>query len=439
MNELQRHFNQQLENHSSEVKRWVIGLSGGLDSVVLLHLAARALPAEQLLVVTVDHQLQAQSSQWTTFCRGLAESLHLPFYHEKVVVAESASIESAARDARYRVFEKILQPGDCLLLAHHLNDQTETMLFRLLRGAGVRGLAGMPRCRTLGKASLFRPLLDISRQQLQQWAEAEQLVWVEDPSNSDMSFDRNYLRHKVIPLLEARWPSFPRRCAGTVRFMRESEQLHQDLAVIDSKSVAQGDGLNCSALMKLSQPRQHNLLRFWCRKTGVTLGERQLLAVKQLMSARDDKQPIVQLGHLQLRRHQGVLSLQAALEAFEWGHRSLSPSGLQVVQGCLEVSCESGVTGLKSLAGVTVRNRRDGDRCRPLGRGGSCSLKKLFQEHKIPSWQRNTWPVCVVGDEIVALPGICLCEDWQSEIKGRGFALKWRPTALSVQGDSDTL
>ncbi|RTE66912.1 tRNA lysidine(34) synthetase TilS [Amphritea opalescens] len=437
MNDLQQHFNHQLESCPDTIKRWVIGLSGGLDSVVLLHLAARAIPAEQLLVVTVDHQLQAQSSQWTDFCRQLAVSLHLPFYHEQVVVPEGASVERAARDARYRVFEKILQPDDCLLLAHHLNDQAETMLFRLLRGAGVRGLAGIPPRRTFGKASLFRPLLDIARPQLQQWAQAEQLAWVEDPSNRDLSFDRNYLRHKVIPVLEARWPRFARRWASTARFMRESEQLHQDLAIIDSESVALGDGLDCSALAQLSPARQNNLLRFWCRAADVVLSERQLLAIKQLIGAADDRQPVVQLGHLQLRRYQGVLLLQTDDTELEWGDRPLIAS-LELPQGRLVVS-ESAVRGLKSLAGVTLRNRRDGDRCRPLGRGGSCSLKKLFQESGIPAWQRRSWPVCVVGDEIVALPGICVCENWQSEKKGSGFALKWQPTALSVKGDSDTL
>ncbi|WP_417223641.1 tRNA lysidine(34) synthetase TilS [Amphritea sp.] len=439
MKDLQRHFNQQLENHPHEVKRWVIGLSGGLDSVVLLHLAARALPASQLLVVTIDHQLQAQSAQWTAFCSRLVASLNLPFYQQQVIVADGASLERAARDARYQAFDNILQPGDCLLLAHHLDDQAETLLFRFLRGTGVRGMAGMPQRRLLGQASLFRPLLAVSRQTLHRWAIAEQLQWVEDPSNSDPSFDRNFLRHRILPLLHQRWPGFTHRWAATAGHMRESEQLLDDLATLDMASVASGDGLDCQGLMGLSQRRRHNLLRYWCRRVGVSLGETQLRAVTQLINAADDRQPQLSFGALQLRRYQGVLLLQAALEAVQWGHRPLSLNGVQITQGCLEVSCESGVTGLQSLAGVTVRNRRDGDRCRPLGRGGSCSLKKLFQEHKIPAWQRNSWPVCVVGDEIVALPGICLCEDWQSEKKGHGFALKWQPTALSVQGDSDTL
>lgn len=439
MKDLQRYFNQQLDNHPGKVKRWVIGLSGGLDSVVLLHLAARALPASQLLVVTIDHQLQAESAQWAAFCGRLAASLNLPFHQQQVIVADGASLERVARDARYQAFEDILRPDDCLLLAHHLDDQAETLLFRFLRGAGVRGMAGMPQRRPLGQACLYRPLLAVSRQVLYRWAVTEQLQWIEDPSNDDPSFDRNYLRHHILPLLHQRWPRFTHRWAATAEYMRESEQLLDDLAALDMAAVVVGDGLGCQSLMGLSQRRRHNLLRYWCRRVGVSLGESQLVAITQLINAADDRQSLLSFGSLQLRRYQGVLLLQTALGAFEWGHRSLSLSGVQIPQGCLDVSYDSGVTGLQSLDGVMLRNRREGDRCRPIGRGGSCSLKKLFQEHKIPAWQRNSWPVCVVGDEIVALPGICLCEGWQSEEKGRGFTLKWRPTALSVQGDSDTL
>ncbi|WP_299195319.1 tRNA lysidine(34) synthetase TilS [uncultured Amphritea sp.] len=439
MKDLQSHFNQQLDNRSGTVTRWVIGLSGGLDSVVLLHLAARALPADRILVVNIDHQLQTPSAQWSAFCGRLANTLNLPFRSEKVVVDGSASLERAARRARYQAFENILQSGDCLLLAHHLDDQAETMLFRLLRGAGVRGLAGIPERRSLGRAELFRPLLSVSRQQLMAWAEAEQLEWIEDPSNTDLSYDRNYLRHAVLPLLQARWPGFSQRWSDTARYMEEAEQLHHDLAEMDSASVSKDGGLCCEALMRLSQPRRNNLLRFWLRRAGVAVGERQILSIIKLIAAADDRQPIVTLGEVKLRRYQGVLLLQPDESVFEWGGRPLTLAGEVTVQGCLVVNSDLDGAGLKSLSGVTLRNRRDGDRCKPVGRGGSCSLKKVFQELRVPVWQRSSWPVCVVGDEIVALPGICICEGWQSEKKGSGFAVNWQPTALSVRGDSDTL
>lgn len=439
MKDLQSYFNQQLHSRSGTVTRWVIGLSGGLDSVVLLHLAARSLPADQILVVNIDHQLQTPSAQWSAFCERQAKTLKLPFISEKVAVDASASLEQAARRARYQAFENILQPGDCLLLAHHLDDQAETMLFRLLRGTGVRGLAGIPECRSLGRAELFRPLLAVSRQQLMAWADAEQLEWIEDPSNADLSYDRNYLRHAVLPLLQARWPGFSRRWGDTARYMAEAEQLHHDLAEMDSVSVSKGAGLCCAGLMRLSLPRRNNLLRFWLRRAGVAVGERQILSIIELIAAADDRQPVVTLGEMQLRRYQGVVLLQPEESVFEWGGRPLTLTGEVTAQGCLVVNSGLDGAGLKSVSGVTLRNRRDGDRCKPVGRGGSCSLKKIFQEHRIPAWQRSSWPVCVVGDEIVAVPGICICEGWQSEKKGSGFTLNWRPIALSAGGDSDTL
>ncbi len=439
MNNLQCHFNQQLDTCRKETRRWVVGLSGGLDSIVLLHLAARSIPADQLLVVNIDHQLQQQSSQWAVFCEKQAASLNLPFQCLKVSVDVSASIERAARNARYQAFDELLQPGDCLLLAHHLDDQAETMLFRLLRGAGLRGLAGVPVTRKLGQAKLLRPLLNTYRHELLSWAELEQLQWIEDPSNSELVFDRNYLRHEVMPLLQVRWPGFARRWGETARYLREAEQLQNELAEIDLASVGERLSLNCESLVSLSRPRRNNLLRYWFKQAGFSIGERQIQSVLQLVNAAADRQPELKLPGLRVLRYQGVLRLHPDLPETQWGNRPVTENGLETQQGVLTVQLDSEETGLSSLSGVTVRNRLEGDRCQPLGRGGSCSLKKLFQEHNVPPWQRNSWPVCIVEEEIVALPGICVCDGWQSEKKGHGFALKWSPTALSVRVDSDTL
>lgn len=405
----------------------------------MLHLAARSLPADQLLVVNIDHQLQQQSSQWVAFCEQQAATLNLPFQCKKVSVDTSASLERAARNARYQAFGEILQPGDCLLLAHHLDDQAETMLFRLLRGTGLRGLAGMPVTRVLGQAKLLRPLLSVARDELLSWAESEELEWIEDPSNSELVFDRNYLRHNVMPLLQARWPGFTRRWGETASYLRDAEQLQNELAEIDLTKVGEKLSLNCESLMALNRPRRNNLLRYWFQQAGFSIGERQIQSVLQLVSAAADGQPELNLPGLRVLRYQGMLTLQPDFPDLQWVNQPLAMDGFETQQGLLTVDKDTGETGLNSLSGVVVRNRRDGDRCQPFGRGGSCSLKKIFQEHKVPAWQRNSWPICVVDEQIVALPGICVCDGWQSEKKGTGFTLKWSPTALSVNTDSDTL
>ena len=439
MNNLQSQFNQQLDTCRKGTGRWVVGLSGGLDSIVLLHLAARSLPADDLLVVNVDHQLQQQSSQWAVFCEQQAASLNLPFQCKTVSVDSAASLERAAREARYQAFSEILQPGDCLLLAHHLNDQAETMLFRLLRGTGLRGLAGMPVTRLLGQARLLRPLLNTPRHELLSWAESEGLEWIEDPSNTELAFDRNYLRHKVMPLLQARWPGFSGRWGETAGYLRDAEQLQNELAEIDLASVGDRLSLSCESLMVLNRPRRNNLLRYWFQQIGLSIGERQIQSVLQLVSAAADGQPELKLSGLRVLRYQGFLMIQPDLPDLQWANQPLTQDGFDVQQGRLIVDQDTGEAGLNSLTGVVVRNRRDGDRCQPLGRSGSRSLKKIFQEYKVPVWQRNSWPICAVGEKIVALPGICVCDGWQSEKKGAGFTLKWLPTALSVRGDSDTL
>ena len=173
-------------------KRWVIALSGGLDSIVMLHLAASHLPSHKLHILHINHHLQDSADAWSEFCRQQAKSLSLPF--TQVDVSPANSSEAAARDARYAAFSHFLEIGDVLLLAHHANDQAETVLFRLLRGSGLNGLSGMPCSRMLGNNYIVRPLLSIPRFELEVWADTQQLNWIEDPSNQSALYDRNFLR-----------------------------------------------------------------------------------------------------------------------------------------------------------------------------------------------------------------------------------------------------
>ena len=435
---LQHHFEQQLNRHSHGVKRWVIALSGGLDSVVLLDLAARIIPAKHPSVIHVNHQLQPQADGWSSFCQQLADQYQIEFKSIRVTVDAGASVERAARNARYQAFEQYLQSGDCLLLAQHRNDQAETLLYRLLRGAGLKGLAAMPRTREIGMAFLQRPLLSVSRDQLQSWAEKAQLNWIEDPSNADLSYDRNYLRHQVMPLLRARWPGFEQRWSDTADYLRDADQLLTELAQIDLQTVAdERNSLSCAGLNVLSIKRRDNLLRVWLAEQGLPAGAKVLMSIGQMIEAVDDSSPELKLASVKLRRYRGRLYLTAEQNDIDWQGRLLPDEGLHLPQGSLLVVKK--LNGLRSLAGVTLRNRCDGDRCSPVGRGGSTSLKKLFQENAVPPWQRKSWPVCVLGDEIVAVPGICVCEGWQVEKDVAGFHLKWVPAALSVGSDSGTL
>ena len=191
-----------------EVHRLIVGLSGGLDSTVLLHALAAAEPDVPLEAVHVDHGLHPQSTAWAAQCEQLARTLGLHLARHRVRVRETGSgVEAAARDARYECFKSLLSAGDCLLLAHHLQDQSETVLLHLMRGSGARGVRGMPADRRLGAGRLLRPLLGTPRDDLEAYARRHDLDWIDDPSNMDRVHDRNFVRHDVLPLLRERWPA----------------------------------------------------------------------------------------------------------------------------------------------------------------------------------------------------------------------------------------
>ncbi|NLC09122.1 MAG: tRNA lysidine(34) synthetase TilS, partial [Gammaproteobacteria bacterium] len=189
---------------------WCVAFSGGLDSTVLLHILATQIPPSSrpaLRAVYIHHGLQQAAEDWPAHCQSVCEQLGVALSVIKIKVAQQASVEQAARNARYAAYAEHLQPEELLLMAQHQDDQAETLLFRLLRGSGVTGLQAIPRQRALGQAHLLRPLLGIARQELEDYAQQHQLNWVEDPSNAEEYFDRNFLRRQIIPLLKQRWPA----------------------------------------------------------------------------------------------------------------------------------------------------------------------------------------------------------------------------------------
>ena len=295
------------------VQCYKVGLSGGMDSVVLLH-ALCALRNENRLsphlhAIHINHGLSPDAEKWQQFCAELCESLAIGFKAERVQVNTSGSIETAARESRYNAFVATLAESDLLLLAHHLDDQLETALFRLMRGAGPRGLAGMPRSRTLGKAGLFRPLLEFSRQELKEYAQQNGLTWQEDASNAASIHDRNYLRHEILPLLEKRWPEFRSNWAKSLQLAGESKVLLEDLGAIDLQAASSKQGgLHLQALQSLSNARQRNLLRYWLQQLG--LPEPGWHVLHQLVDeviAADDFDKAFSIGDYEIYRFQEQL------------------------------------------------------------------------------------------------------------------------------------
>lgn len=411
----------------ADCTRWVIGFSGGLDSTTLLHLCAAIPGHPPILALHINHQLQSCAAHWEQHCADVAERLGVEF---KVCrVRPQGQSEDAARNARYEAFANTLNAGDLLVLAQHANDQSETFLQRLLRGAGMRGLSAMAAEREFSGVPLLRPLLDVNRKQLETWARKRQLEWIEDPSNRDDNYTRNWLRNVIVPQLKQRFPQLDQRIGETCEQMRETNALLLERAREDAVSVEVQTGvLDLDKLALLSLPRQRNLLHYWIRHYSEEAVGRDFLSrvQREVIAAAVDASPRMAIGHYELRRYRRQLYLVTRdLPSVTETSIKLQSSEYSLSCGCLSISsAESGLPGGEYQLGY----RRDGDRVRPSGRGGSVKLKQLFQERGIPPWQRDYWPLLRRDGEIVAIPGICICE---GRVINGGFALKWVPYSLS--------
>jgi tRNA(Ile)-lysidine synthase len=289
-------------------ERLCVGLSGGCDSVVLLHVLSR-LGLGNISAIHVHHGLSPNAGAWAEFCAAYCERLGVPLKicHVSVDASSGLGLEAAARAARYGAFAEC--SGDCLLLAQHRGDQAETVLFNLLRGTGVTGAAGMPVERRFGKLRLLRPLLDASRAEIESYALAEGLAWIDDESNADTSLTRNFLRHEALLAISQRFPSAEVSLAQAARNFAEAAGLLDELATQDWQSVSQGDAAHMRALRQLSLPRLKNLLRHRLRCLGwqVPVAARLEEFARQLQSAAPDRHPELVLPDGKMRVARGLL------------------------------------------------------------------------------------------------------------------------------------
>ncbi len=416
----------------------LIGLSGGLDSTVLLHIASRLRPA-QVHGLYIDHQLHEASAAWGRHCQELCNRLGVDLLSRKVAVERTAEQgpEAAARAARYEAFAEILENNQLLLLAHHQDDQAETLILQLLRGAGLAGAAAMPALKTFAAGWLGRPLLDCSREQLQEYANRHGLQWVEDPSNADQELRRNFLRHEIFPRLEQQWPGCRRTLARSARLAAEANALltergNRDLRLCTGVKPAQ---LDLPALGKLPDARRRNLLRTWIQVNGYPLPSEAVLVEidSQALDAEVDRNPTVAWPGAEVRRYRDTLYIAQDFPELTdtQVHCWNVDSPINLIAVRLQMSARSG-GGLRrpeSDEPVTIRFREGGERCRPAGRGGSVALKQLLQELSVPPWQRGRIPLVYYGDEMAAIGDRVICEGFRTR-PGEGLQLAVHPLEL---------
>ena len=415
--------------------RLVVGFSGGLDSTVLLHALASSQPdlGSSLLAVYVDHGLHEDSGSWGRHCAAFAAEFAVDFRKLEVDVNTAAGLgtEAAARSARYDAFRSIVQDGDWLLSAHHKDDQAETLLLNLLRGSGPSGLAGIGEVQPFAVAWLVRPLLEFSRRDLQEYAASHELSWIDDPSNEDRQFDRNYLRHEVLPQLEQRWPEASSRIRQSALLAGEAASMLDQLADIDLQQLGQRpERLSLTGLRELPSERQRNVIRYVVRELGFPAPPARQLQniVNELIPARDDAQPLITWNGVEVRRYRdNVYVLPATSRVAGTPSACVEGGALKLEAGMGELQLRPGASeGLADAivaSGLEIRYRRGGEELKLTDQSHTKKLKKLLQDAGVVPWMRDRLPLVYANDELVAVADLWLAADAVSK---PGTAIIWK-------------
>jgi tRNA(Ile)-lysidine synthase len=416
--------------------RLCVALSGGVDSAALLHACHRiraTQPGVRLRAIHVSHGLQPAAAEWPALCAALCRTLGVPLETIALQLAPppGASIEAAARDARYAALQSRLAPGEALLTAHHQDDQLETVLLQLFRGAGVAGLAAMPALTSLGDGLLVRPLLGVTRAQINAYADAAGLERIDDPTNLSQRFDRGLLRREVTPVLRARWPSVARTVARSARHAAAAQGLLDDLAAIDAADATEDRRLRVTTLELLPRVRQANLLRWWLRTNGLGLpSEARLGAIlDDLLPARAGAQPVVTWPTGEVRRHRGWLHAMQPLGRVEHKTWALLPGQTLVAEGigavALVPDTGSGISAARFAGPFELRTRRGGERLLAAGQRAEKSVTRLLREAGTEPWLRDRVPLVYSQNSLLAVGDRWIAAAAAAAAGEAGLAVRW--------------
>lgn len=406
-----------------------IAFSGGLDSTVLLHHFAKLLPQYKVRAIHINHGIHKQALSWQLHCQKWCETFDIPLVVEKISLIGRMNIEARARAERYRVFNQAMQNGDCLILAHHQHDQAETVLLQLCRGTGIDGLAAMPALKQWQKGWLARPLLNQNRDKLKSYALAHQLSWVEDDSNQDLGFSRNYLRHSVIPALEAKWPAVIDNIARTAQNCRQGQANLTALAKLDHLCLdAEDNILSLTPIKDLPRERLINVIRVWLKNNHIRLPSlaRFQDLIDTVLHARSDANPCVSWDDIEIRRYQDKLYVLkkrklAAIPKLIWPS---FPGSLFIpeLNGFLRASPITTGLLIDNPAQISIRFRQGGELF--YWHGQVKQLKTLLHAWQIPPWQRSQIPLLYIEDELAAVIGYAINDRFLRN-SSHSFKISW--------------
>ncbi|OGT06953.1 MAG: tRNA lysidine(34) synthetase TilS [Gammaproteobacteria bacterium GWE2_37_16] len=400
-------------------KKVFLAYSGGLDSKVLLHalvILKIKNPELQISAIHINHGLSPNADQWAKNCLGTCRKFGIDLIIKKISVKTALqkghSLEAVARDLRYAAFTEILNSGDLLLTAHHSDDQAETLLLQLFRGAGPKGLSAMPEKMPLGKGFLLRPLLPFSRHELEEYAHKNHLEWHEDESNADINFDRNYIRHTIMPLIKKRWGGILGPLCRVAEHCAEASELLNDLANQDYLNLqgTKPHTLSVKKLLSLSVARQSNVLRYWLHLLQLPTPSCVKLQniLHDVLLSRSDAMPLVTWREIEVRRYGDDIYTMSPLQKLPgnliipWEDLE-KPLVLPYKLGTLDYKNIADKAGLPlpPKDKITIRFRQGGERIKLPNRQGTHSLKKLFQEWRVPPWQRNLIPLVYCDEKLI--------------------------------------
>ena len=413
----------------------LVAFSGGLDSTVLLHqlvLWRAQNPEVALRAIHIHHGLSPHADSWVQHCESVCAQWQVSLVVERVHLEDDGlGIEAQARRARYQAFAQTLLPGEVLMTAQHLDDQCETFLLALKRGSGPAGLSAMGESSPFAGTQLIRPLLAQTREALEAWARQHELCWIEDESNQDDTYDRNFLRLRVTPLLQQRWPHFAQAVARSAALCAEQESLLDELLASDLADCITSRGtLLLTPLMMMSGVRRAALLRRWLAGLNAPMPSRDGLERiwQEVALAREDASPSFRLGEYEVRRYQSQLwwvksvdgQSETVIPWLEWKTPLALPAGLGSVQlisaGDLRLPQADEVVSIRFKAPGVLHI---------VGRNGGRKLKKIWQEQGIPPWRRDTTPLLFYGETLIAAAGVFVTREGAAEDE-EGVSLVWR-------------
>jgi tRNA(Ile)-lysidine synthase len=392
--------------------------------------------------VHVDHGLQAAAASFREACAALCAALEVPLSVIAVSVQTppGTSVEAAARDARYAALARDLRAGECLLTAHHREDQAQTLLLQALRGAGLKGMSAMPVCRPLGRGWHLRPLLQVPQAELLAFGERASGPCTADPMNADLRFDRGYLRRQVWPVIERRWPGAAATLARTAQHAAEAQESLQRAAAADVGRLRDGDALSVPGLRALAPAERVNVLRCWLAEAGVEPPSTARLseALRQILAAQADHLPSVVWGNHALRRYrQRVFLTEARPPRLSGTHQwRAAPQarvelGPQLGELCWVVQ-SGGIDWQRLPENLVVHRRRGGETLKPAANAATRSVQHLCQSQGVLPWMRAALPLVFAGDDLIAVADLWLDARWCVGAGAAGFAVNWRQAPIIV-------